>query len=191
MIIGNNILIHIVGNGRWRWWYGIIMISRSSSREEIVGIGVEALGEELLLDGGIPEVLDLVVGSAGEMLGYLRPSVPQDSVDVDDGPFLLRTERAPLEIGSQVVYPPQPAALSASLQPCHFRHAAPTGLPMTMTAHALYQLLVFLGRPQSSLHLHFRATPVALPLPHQPLRLPLSLATTCSSSSLLHQSCPF
>jgi hypothetical protein len=43
--------------------------------QEVVGLGVEALRDELLLDARVPEVLDLVVRAAGEVLRDLRPPV--------------------------------------------------------------------------------------------------------------------
>lgn len=87
-------------------------------RKEVVGVGIQALRNELLLDAGVPEVLDLVVGPAGQVFGNLRPPVAEYPVNVDDCPLLLRRERPPLEVGSQVVYPPQPATLATSLQAC-------------------------------------------------------------------------
>jgi hypothetical protein len=43
-------------------------------REGFVGVGVNASLPQLLLDAGVPEVLDLVVRSAGQLGGNLRPS---------------------------------------------------------------------------------------------------------------------
>jgi hypothetical protein len=42
-------------------------------REQVVCLGVEALRDELLLDAGVPEVLDLVVRAPRKVLGDLRP----------------------------------------------------------------------------------------------------------------------
>jgi hypothetical protein len=39
-----------------------------------VGVGVNASLPQFLLDAGVPEVLDLVIGSAGQLGGNLRPS---------------------------------------------------------------------------------------------------------------------
>lgn len=58
-------------------------------RKEVVGVGIQALSNELLLDAGVPEVLDLVVGSAGQVLGDLGPPVAEYPVNVDDRPLLL------------------------------------------------------------------------------------------------------
>lgn len=44
--------------------------------------------------------------------------VAEDAVDVDDGALLLLGEGAALEVGPEVVDPPEPAALAAPLQPC-------------------------------------------------------------------------
>jgi hypothetical protein len=38
-----------------------------------VGLGVEALRDELLLDARVPKVLDLVVRAPGQVLGDLGP----------------------------------------------------------------------------------------------------------------------
>jgi hypothetical protein len=46
------------------------------------------------------------------------PPVPQDLVERDDEVLLLLREAAALEVGAEVVDPPQAAALAAALQPC-------------------------------------------------------------------------
>jgi hypothetical protein len=43
-----------------------------------VGLGVQALRDELLLDARVPEVLHLVVRAPGEVLRDLRPPVRRD-----------------------------------------------------------------------------------------------------------------
>lgn len=85
-----------------------------------MGVGIQALSDELLLDAGVPEVLHLVVGPPGQVLRYLGPPVAQNPVNVDDGPLLQLGEGAPLEVRPQVVYPSQPAALPAPLQSCTY-----------------------------------------------------------------------
>ena len=87
-----------------------------SRGEGLVGGGVDAALAELLLDEGVPEVLDLVVGAARQLRGDLRPLVAEDGVEVDDEVLLLLGEGAPLQVRPQVVYPPKPAALPTPLQ---------------------------------------------------------------------------
>ena len=48
--------------------------------------------------------------------------VPEDLMQADDGIFLLLRETAPLQVGAQVVDPPQPAALAAPLQTWMIQH---------------------------------------------------------------------
>jgi len=84
----------------------------------LVGAGVDAALAQLLLEAAVPEVLDLVVRPARQVRRDLRPPVPQDLVEADDGVLLLLREAAPLQVGAQVVDPPKSAALAAPLQPC-------------------------------------------------------------------------
>lgn len=81
-----------------------------------MSVGIQALSNELFLDARIPEILDLVVGPAGQVLGYLRPPVAQNPVNVDDGSLLLLVEGPPLQVRPQVVYPSQSTTLPAPLQ---------------------------------------------------------------------------
>jgi len=80
--------------------------------------GVEAHLDEPLLEVRVPEVLDLVVRPARQVRRDRRPLVAEDGVEVQDGLFFLLRELAPLDVRPQVVGPPQPAALAASVQPC-------------------------------------------------------------------------
>lgn len=119
-----------------------------------MGVGVKALSEELLLYAGVPKVLDLIVGPTGQVLGYLRPPVAKNSVHVDDGPLFLGREGTPFQVRPQVVYPPQPATLSTSLESGELRYRAPAA--DAESGDVVEELLVFLGRPQpfSQLLLH-------------------------------------
>jgi hypothetical protein len=72
----------------------------------------------LLLDPGPPVVLDLVVGSAGEVLGDLGPLVPPPRVELPDDRVLPRRDAAAPHPRPQVVEPPQPAALAVAVQSC-------------------------------------------------------------------------
>lgn len=64
------------------------------------------------------------------MRGNGGPAVAQDAVQVDDHLLLLEGEAAALDVGAEVVRPPEPAALAASQQTCvdstnvknHIRH---------------------------------------------------------------------
>uniref|UniRef100_A0A0A9GGI7 Uncharacterized protein n=1 Tax=Arundo donax TaxID=35708 RepID=A0A0A9GGI7_ARUDO len=67
-------------------------------------------------------------------------------MQADDRVLLLLREAAPLQVGAEVVDPPQPAALAAPLQPCELGHGAPA--PDTVTDDVIVELLVFLGRPE-------------------------------------------
>lgn len=80
-----------------------------------MSVGVQALRNELLLDARIPEILDLIIGTAGQVLGYLRPPVAQYPVDVDNGSLLLLRKRPSLEVRPQIVYPPQSTTLPTPL----------------------------------------------------------------------------
>lgn len=70
----------------------IVDFKRGGGGEEVVGVRVKALSEELLLDARVPKVLDLIVGPTGQVLGYLRPPVAKNSVHVNDGPLFLGRE---------------------------------------------------------------------------------------------------
>jgi hypothetical protein len=54
------------------------------------------------------------------MENFVRSQSPvaELRVEVDDEPLLVVGEEAPLEVGPQVVGPPEPAALPAPQQPC-------------------------------------------------------------------------
>uniref|UniRef100_A0A0A9F624 Uncharacterized protein n=1 Tax=Arundo donax TaxID=35708 RepID=A0A0A9F624_ARUDO len=67
-------------------------------------------------------------------------------MQADDGVLLLLREAAPLQVGAQVVDPPQPAALAAPLEPCELGHGAPA--PDSVTDDVIVELLVFLRRPK-------------------------------------------
>jgi hypothetical protein len=90
----------------------------SGRRERPVGDGVDAHLLELLLDVGVPVVLDLVVRPPRQPRRDLGPPVAELRVEVDDQRLFLLREEAALEVRPQVVGPPQPAALPAPQQPC-------------------------------------------------------------------------
>jgi hypothetical protein len=50
--------------------------------------------------------------------GSISVPVPEGSMELDDDVLFLIGDVPPLHAGSQVVDPPQPAALSAPQQPC-------------------------------------------------------------------------
>jgi hypothetical protein len=85
--------------------------------ERAVRERVEAAGEELALDVGVPVVLDLVVRPPRQPPGDQRPLVAEELVELDDELVFLVGEVAALEVGAEVVDPPEAAALPATQQP--------------------------------------------------------------------------
>lgn len=65
---------------------------------------------------GSPEVLDLVVGAAGEAAGDAGPAAAPLGVEVEDEALLVGGDAAALEAGVEVVHPPETAALACALQ---------------------------------------------------------------------------
>jgi hypothetical protein len=79
---------------------------------------LDVLGRLALLEVRPPVVLDLVVRPTGQAARNRRPPVSPESMELDDDALLLGRDLAALQIRSQIVHPPQPAALATSLQPC-------------------------------------------------------------------------
>lgn len=82
---------------------------------------------------------------------YTKPKVDMKPVaekrmKVENNPFFLWRKRAALKIRSQVIDPPQAAALAAALEPSVSGHVAPAALPIRK--HVLHQLLVFFWWPK-------------------------------------------
>jgi hypothetical protein len=73
---------------------------------------------ELLLELGVPVILDVVVRPPRQLRRDDRPPAPDGGEEAADDPILVVGEVAVLYVGPQVVEPPQPAALAAPLQPC-------------------------------------------------------------------------
>lgn len=111
-----------------------------------MGVGINAFLPELLLDARIPEILDLVVSPPRQLSCNLRPPVPKDSMELNDEVFFLLRECTSLEVRPQIVYPPQPAALAASLEPCKFRNRTPAA--MAMLGYVIHELLILLRGPE-------------------------------------------
>lgn len=61
--------------------------------------------------------------------------------------FFLRGESTTLEVGSQVVNPPESAALAAPLQAGIPSDITPTSL--SISQHVAHELLIFFRRPQA------------------------------------------
>jgi hypothetical protein len=99
--------------------------------------------------------------------------VAELGVEVDDELLLGVGEEAALEVGAEVVCPPEAAALAAAEQPGELRHGAPAA--MAVGQDEAHQLLVLLRRPRPPLHPQLVAA--RLP-PH-----PLYIHTYCSSSA--------
>lgn len=73
---------------------------------------------ELLLELGVPVVLDVVVGPPRKVRSDDGPPAPDGGEEVADDHVLLAGEVAVLYVGPQVVEPPQTAALPAPLEAC-------------------------------------------------------------------------
>jgi hypothetical protein len=103
---------------------GLLLLRRAagaavrSGLEGPVGGGVDAHLPELLLDVGVPVVLDLVVRPSRQVRRDLGPPVAQLRVQVDHRFLLLLRQLPALQVRPQVVGPPQPAALPATQQSC-------------------------------------------------------------------------
>lgn len=94
----------------------------------------------------VPVVLDLVIRPARQFRRDHRPSVAERGVERDDERVLVAGEGAPLEVGPEVVDPPQAAALAAPVrQPRQPRQRPPAAFPVG--AHVGRQPVVFLPRP--------------------------------------------
>lgn len=108
--------------------------------------GVNAPLPQFLLDARVPKILYLIICSSWQLRSNLRPPgkkkkfdrtaniseviveleeitretiklpVAQDCMELNYQVLLLLRECASLEVGTQIVYPPQPAALAAPLQ---------------------------------------------------------------------------
>ena len=76
------------------------------------------IGDCLLLELGVPVVLDVVVRPARQLGRDDGPPAPDGVVEGADDPVLLLRVAAVLDVRAQVVEPPQPAALAAPVQPC-------------------------------------------------------------------------
>lgn len=93
--------------------------------ERTMGLGVESLAQQFSLDVCVPVVFYLVVRPPRQFSRNKRPLISDDGVEFDDEFVFFFCEAAALEIGTQVVYPSQPAALSASQQPCGLGKGTP------------------------------------------------------------------
>jgi len=71
-------------------------------------------------------------------------------MEVDDELLLLRREPPPLDVGAEVVGPPEAAALAAAVEPRQFREVAPVAAAMLL--YVLPQLIVLLRHPRALLH---------------------------------------
>jgi hypothetical protein len=90
---------------------------------ELLAVDVASEVPGVLLHPRAPVVLDLVVGSAGEVLRDLGPPVSPPGVQLQDQKLLLHRDVAAAQVGAQVIQPPQTAALPGALQPCRHEEA--------------------------------------------------------------------
>jgi hypothetical protein len=79
------------------------------------------------------------------MSGHPSPLVPHLGVELDDEPLLLGGEGPLLEVGPQVVRPPEAAALAAPEQPGVLLHRVP--VPLAVLLHVVHQDGVLRRRP--------------------------------------------
>lgn len=80
------------------------------------------------------------------MSSHPRPLVPHLGVELDDEALLLGGESPLLEIGPEVVRPPEAAALAAAEQPCVLLHRVP--VPLAVLLDVVHQDSVLRGRPR-------------------------------------------
>ena len=74
--------------------------------------------ERLLPGARPPEVLDLVVGAAGEAPGDARPPAAVLRVELENEALLVGGDAAAAEARVEVVDPPETAALAGAPQTC-------------------------------------------------------------------------
>ena len=80
---------------------------------------------KLLLEVGVPVVLDVVVGSLREVRSNGGPPVAEQGLEVDDDAFLVGGEVAAADAGAEVVGPAEAAALAAAHEARVDGHGAP------------------------------------------------------------------
>jgi len=113
--------------------------------EWTMGLRVDSLAQQFSFDVGVPVVLYLVVRPPRQSSCNKRPLVADDGVEFDDEFVFFFCETSTLEIGTQVVYPSQPAALSASQQPCGLGKGTPAAF--TMESNMSDEAVVFFFSP--------------------------------------------
>lgn len=97
-----------------------------------MGHRIDPHAEKPLPYVGVPEVLDLVVRPPGQAGGDGGPLVAQQAMEMNDGLFLFEREPPPLDVGPQIVGPPQAAALPTPLQPGILREGPPVAVAVPL-----------------------------------------------------------
>jgi hypothetical protein len=97
---------------------------RAVTAAAVVPVLLDGEGERLLLELGVPVVLDVVVRPAGQLGRDDGPPAADGAVEGADDPVLLLRVPAVLDVRAQVVEPAQTAALAAPVQTCNWKRAA-------------------------------------------------------------------
>jgi hypothetical protein len=113
--------------------------------EGTMGLGVESLAQQFSFDVCVPVVLYLVVRPPGQSPRNKRPLVADEGVEFDDELVFFFREASTLQIRTQVVYPSEPAALSASQQPCGLGKRTPA--PLAVGSNVSDEAVIFLFSP--------------------------------------------
>lgn len=89
---------------------------RSFERLVVIGFGIERIGDggAFPLESGIPVVFDGVVGATVEQASDCGPLVAEPGVRSHDSIVLLGRERPVLDVGRELIAPPQTAGLAGS-----------------------------------------------------------------------------
>lgn len=74
---------------------------------------IEPLADELLAKVSIPEVLDLIIRPTRYSPRYQRPPVAKEAVEAEDEVLFVRGDGPTVEVGAEVVHPPEAAAFPA------------------------------------------------------------------------------
>ena len=109
------------------------------------GGGDSGGGGAAAAEGGVPVVLDGVVGAPGEEARDGGPLVTVEGVGPEDDVVLHRREGAVLHGGAELVAPPQPARLP---RPPRYPAAYSRPVPCPVLRHQLQQRRVLLRGPR-------------------------------------------
>jgi hypothetical protein len=97
----------------------------------------------------VPVVLDLVVGPTRQACGNCGPLVAENTVELDDDLLLFESETASLDVRSEVVGPPETAALPTPLETSILGEGAPVAI--TVLVNVIDEFMILLGGPRTFL----------------------------------------